>query len=294
MEEIQKKTKPAEKSTGKEARHFFISILPALTAAGLMSLILLIEWAGGISLASMGLRPREIRGIPGILFFPFLHGSLLHLGSNVFPFVLLSTLIYNILKPIFWRVWLFTFLLSGIWTWCFARLGLVIGASAWVYALLGFMLVAGFARLGRKVMILAGGLAFLYGGMVVGLLPVKQGISWEGHLMGLISGFTAAWYWRREIRVHEKGSVNHPLHPEEEPPYPYWLHREAHFIDENRKVIHPDDISWENGRPLIQKIEESTNQESTDAEFPKNPVIISGPWTITFSFPSNPKAPGSQ
>jgi membrane associated rhomboid family serine protease len=220
-------------------KHFLISTAPAMLALLIMALILFSEWAGNFSLAAFGLRPREIRGIPGILFFPFLHSNLLHLASNAFPFIFLSTLVYNTLRNIFWKVWGFTFLLSGIWTWCFARPGTVIGASAWVYALLGFLLVAGFSKLGRKMMIIAGGLAFLYGGMVYGLLPVKAEISWEGHLMGLLSGIAAAWYWRGEIRnAHPEVKKKNLSEPEAI--YPYWLYPQAHFIDANRQLIHPE------------------------------------------------------
>ena len=266
-------------------RQFILSVFPALMAASVMALILFLEWAGDFSMASFGLRPREIRGIPGILFFPFLHGGLLHFGSNLFPFVLLSTLIYNSLKPLFWKVWGFTYLLSGIWTWCFARPGLVIGASGWVYALLGFLLVAGFSRLGRKMMVLAGGLAFLYGGMVYGLLPVKQEISWEGHLMGLLAGITAAAYWRKEIRAAQP--VEKPASKDEtEAPYPYWMDSQAHFIDANRRIIPPEDILWENGKPRLKTAEEKetpdTAADSRKQESSSSPETFrQGLWTIT-------------
>ena len=280
---MKKKKRSIEKPALKmAANHFLYSMAPAGIAAFLMILVLFLEWAGDFSLAAWGLRPRELRGIPGILFFPFLHANALHLASNLFPFILLSTLVYNTLREIFWKVWTFTFLLSGIWTWCFARPGIVIGASAWVYALLGLFLVAGFLRMGRKVMVIAGGLAFLYGGMVYGLLPVKAGISWEGHLMGLLSGCLAAWYWRKEIKQHHS-SPEKPIMPEPEPPYPYWMYAAPHFIDASRKVIPPEDLIWENGQPRI-KTEEEKQEIHPEAENQKTQPGSSfrqGPWTFT-------------
>jgi membrane associated rhomboid family serine protease len=268
-----------------EGRHFLYSMAPALLAGFLMLFLLFVEWLGNLSLASLGLRPREFRGLPGILVFPFLHAGMLHLASNIFPFILLSTLIYNTLKPIFWKVWGFTFLLSGLWTWCFARPGIVIGASAWVYALLGFLLVAGFMRLGRKMMVIAGGLAFLYGGMVYGLLPIKTGISWEGHLMGLLSGCLAAWYWRKEIHTHqEKPALETKV--DVEAPYAYWMQNAPHFIDAHRRVIHPEDLIWENGKPRLRTEEEKEIRNQADSETAQTNQPGSyrqGPWTITIS-----------
>lgn len=272
--------KPELSSAGKQ---FFYSLAPAGLAALLMILLLFSEWVFGISLSSFGLRPRELRGLPGIFFFPFLHGSALHLASNLFPFLLLSTLVYNTLKTIYWKVWAFTFFLSGFWTWCFARPGIVIGASAWVYSLLGFLLVAGFLKLGRKMMIIAGLLAFLYGGMVYGLLPVKPDISWEGHLMGLLSGCLAAWYWRKEIRVHQE-PASKTENQETEAPYPFWMEPGPHFIDASRRVIHPSELVWENGKPRLK------TEEEKEAEAQGNPsekqvpgTFRQGPWTITIS-----------
>lgn len=269
------------------ANHFLFSMAPALLAILLMASLLFWEWAGNTSLSSWGLRPREWRGLSGILFFPFLHGSLLHFASNLFPFLLLSTLLYNTLRSIFWKIWAFTFLLSGFWTWCFARPGIVIGASAWVYALLGVLLIAGFMRLGRKMMIIAGGLAFLYGGMVYGLLPVKEGISWEGHLMGLLSGCLAAWYWRREIRLHHKKEES-TAQAEPEASYPFWMYNGPHFVDGNRRVIHPDELVWENGRPRIkteeEKLAENSLPENQQSEHTSaKGSFRQGPWTITIS-----------
>src|ERR1044072_3969152 len=39
---------------------------------------------------------------------------------------------------------------------------------------------------------------FLYGSMVWGIFPIKQEMSWEGHLFGLIAGILIAFNYRKE------------------------------------------------------------------------------------------------
>ena len=287
---LKKNKNREQKSLSNSPNQFAYSLLPSALAGTFMVFILFLEWFFDTSFSAYGLRPRELRGLTGIIFFPLLHANAMHLASNLLPFILLSTLIYNLVKEIFWKVWAFTFLLSGFWTWCFARPGIVIGASGWVYALLGFLLVAGFARMGRKAMVIAGGLAFLYGGMVYGLLPVKSGISWEGHLMGLLAGCLAAWYWRKEIRLNETEAVKEKV-TEPDESYPFWMASSAHFVDGNRKLIHPDDLIWENGKPRIRTDEEKELEENPDTIKPENPHLDQaasktfrhGPWTWTIS-----------
>lgn len=242
-----------------------------------MFLIKLAEVWTDISLSSFGLRPRVPLKLYGILTFPFLHADWLHLFSNLLPFIFFTTLIVNLFPRFYFKVGLLTFLLSGFWTWCFARDGLVIGASGWVYALLGFLLIAGFSRSSRKTMIIAGGLAFLYGGMVQGLLPVRPNISWEGHLMGLLAGIVAAFYWRKEIKQSEiplQPKQTSPSNPEREPPYPFWLFNEPHIIGPDRRILSPDEIEWENGIPRIKNKEEETPPSVPDQETPQQPPKI--------------------
>jgi membrane associated rhomboid family serine protease len=265
-------------------------MLPAFGFGLIMTGVKLAEFLSNSSFSYLGLRPREWKGLFGILFFPFLHGSGAHLASNIFPFIFLSILVYNLTPEKFWKIYGFTFFLSGFWTWCFARPGIVVGASAWVYALLGFLWIAGFMRLGRKTMIIAGGLAFLYGGMVQGLLPVKAHISWEGHLMGLVSGALAAWYWRKDLRLAETPKVFKSTHAEEEPPYPYWLYPFPHVVDAHKRVLDPNDLVWENGKPRLKTEEElnpnppqETPETDPNASQARKTGFSDGRWTWNIS-----------
>ncbi|HRH34425.1 MAG TPA: rhomboid family intramembrane serine protease [Catalimonadaceae bacterium] len=254
---------------------FLYSLLPSLLFSTIMILVKVTEVVSQTSLARYGLKPRIPLKLYGIITFPFLHGDWLHLFSNLLPFIFLSTLIVNLFPRIFPKIFLLTFFLSGFWTWCFARDGTVIGASGWVYSLLGFLLVAGFSKSSRKTMVIAGGLAFLYGGMVEGLVPYRPHISWEGHLMGLVAGIVAAIYWRKEIKASDLNPINDrkimPAGPEQPPPYPFWLYNEAHLIDAQRRIIHPDDVVWENGRPFLKpaEMEEVNPDEATPESDPK-------------------------
>lgn len=264
-------------------KQFLQSLVPALAFAGFMFLVKMTEWGMQISFSRYGLRPRDTSGLLRIFSFPFLHSDWGHLFSNILPLILFITLIFSLFPRLSWKILIFTFVLSGFWTWCFARPGLVIGASGWVYSLLGFLLWAGFGRFSRQTMVIAGGLAFLFGGMVVGLVPIQPHISWEGHLMGLLSGFLAAVYWRKELKnAHQSAIAPQPLAAEEEPSYEYWLYPYPHVIDQDRRVIHPDDLIWVNGKPQRKPEPQAVeNEEQIDQpSLPSNTHTSADPFSI--------------
>jgi len=47
-------------------------------------------------------------------------------------------------------------------------------------------------------MVVSALVVFLYGGIVWGVFPIKEEISWEGHLFGLIAGILVAFNYRKE------------------------------------------------------------------------------------------------
>lgn len=150
-------------------------------------------------LDQQGIRPRTIGGLDGVLWAPFLHGGIGHLISNTIPFVILSALVMTR----GWQRWLtgsaVIIVGSGLLVWAFA-IGsneVHIGASGWVFGLFG-LLVAGawFDRTPGAIVLALIALA-LYGTTVLfGLLP-DQGVSWEGHVFGVVAGVLAAWLLRR-------------------------------------------------------------------------------------------------
>jgi membrane associated rhomboid family serine protease len=67
-----------------------------------------------------------------------------------------------------------------------------IGASGLVFGYFGFLLLRGYFERSIMSIVLSLGVAFIYGGIIWGVLPSQPGISWQGHLFGFIGGVIAA------------------------------------------------------------------------------------------------------
>jgi membrane associated rhomboid family serine protease len=85
-------------------------------------------------------------------------------------------------------------LLGGLGVWLVAPDGTVtIGMSGVIFGWLAYLLVRGFfARSGTQIL-LAVVLFFFWGGILLGVLPGQEGVSWQGHLFGALAGVFAAW-----------------------------------------------------------------------------------------------------
>ncbi|MGP0128556.1 MAG: rhomboid family intramembrane serine protease [cyanobacterium endosymbiont of Rhopalodia musculus] len=145
------------------------------------------------SLDRFGIIPHDLIGLRGILFAPFLHGGLSHLIANTLPFVVLSWFVMLQETSDFWVVTLLTMIVGGFGVWLFGVPGSVhIGASILIFGYLGFLLLRGYFQQNFVSIFLSIIVSFLYGGLVLGMLPSRPGISWEGHLFGFLGGVLAA------------------------------------------------------------------------------------------------------
>lgn len=152
-----------------------------------------VELLFALPLEQFGILPRTIRGLPGILFSPLLHGNLHHLLANSVPlFVLLVLLLSNPqYRP--YRALGLIWLASGFGTWLIGRGGAVhIGASSIVFGLAAFLIVAGLTVRSWRSALIAIFVFLFYGGIFYGALPQQGPISWEGHLCGAMAGVWAA------------------------------------------------------------------------------------------------------
>ncbi|MBN1597081.1 MAG: rhomboid family intramembrane serine protease [Bacteroidales bacterium] len=159
-------------------------------------LIKVIEIINDISFSEYGLFPLDPKGLKGILFAPFIHGSWEHLINNSVPIVVLTWALFYFYREISFKVFLLIFFIHGFWLWFFARDAYHIGASGIIYGLGAFIFVSGFIRKNTHLIAISLLVAFLYGSMVWGVFPLVEGVSWEAHLTGMAAGTILAFYYR--------------------------------------------------------------------------------------------------
>jgi len=148
-------------------------------------------------LSKLGLLPRKPAGLLGIITSPLIHGDFSHLISNTLPLIILGWIIFNFYNKISYLLFFFIYFFTGLLVWIFARQVYHIGASGLVYGFVSFLFFSGIFRRDNKSIALALVITFLYGGLVWGILPGMEGISWESHLFGAITGLIAAYLFRK-------------------------------------------------------------------------------------------------
>jgi membrane associated rhomboid family serine protease len=162
---------------------------------GLMFLVWALQVLLPLDLRVLGILPRTLRGLLGILFSPLLHLSLAHLLANALPlFVLLLLLFAHREYDPEWALsWIW--LGSGLGTWLIGRGNAVhIGASSLIYGLVVYLVSAAWWMRTWRPAWIAMLVLLLYGGIFFGVLPHRGMVSWEGHLAGAIAGwFAARW-----------------------------------------------------------------------------------------------------
>jgi membrane associated rhomboid family serine protease len=145
------------------------------------------------ALNQYGLHPRHLSSLPAIIWSPFLHASFDHLAANTLPLLILGAIICARSKAEFIGVTAMGILLGGGLTWLLARNADHFGASGLIFCYFGFLTSR--AWFDRTILTFCLSLICLvgYGGILMGLLPITPGVSWEGHLAGLLAGIADAW-----------------------------------------------------------------------------------------------------
>ena len=147
--------------------------------------------------SALGLQPRSVHGLLGVLTAPLLHGTGQHLANNAFGVIVLGTLAGTVFPKTTLRALPLIWIGGGLGTWLIAQGGVHIGASGVTHGL-GFLLF-GLAILRRDRPAIAAAMIafFFFGSMLLTVLPQELGVSWEYHLAGAVLGTVAAGLWFR-------------------------------------------------------------------------------------------------
>ena len=145
-----------------------------------------------------GIFPRRLGGLDGVIWAPFLHGGLGHVASNTVPLAVLGALVFAGGVQRWWAVTAIVALAGGGLTWLLARSSLHIGASGVVFGYMGYLLASAYFSRQLRSIAIAVVVGLIYGGaLIFGLIP-RPGVSWEGHLFGLVAGVAAAALMHRQ------------------------------------------------------------------------------------------------
>ena len=153
----------------------------------------LIGFASPGAARPFALVPRTGGGLLGILTAPFIHTGFAHLFANLPPFIVLGALILRRGDTRFLGVAAAIAILQGFLLWILGRRAAHVGMSGLIFGFFGYLVaVAWLTQTSTDVLVALATLVF-YGGMLAGIAPARNGTSWEGHLLGLLSGVAVAW-----------------------------------------------------------------------------------------------------
>ena len=177
-----------------------------------------IESRFNINLNHLGIYPRKIEGLRGILFSPFIHGDVKHLFNNAIPLLVLTSALFYFYRRIRWKVLIYGLLLTGLFTWIIGRSNIHIGASGVIYMLTAFLMFRGILSKHYQLTALSFSVIFLYGGFIWYIFPTDPKISWEGHLSGFIVGIIFALIFNKQtLPVIKYVWQNEDYNPDDDP-----------------------------------------------------------------------------
>lgn len=204
-----------------------------------------IRWA--LDFNYLGVKPRSIEGLRGVLFSPFIHGSLKHLFNNSIPLFVLTSALFYFYRSIRWQVLLWGLFTTGILTWLIARPAYHIGASGIVYLLASFLFFKGIRSKQYQLTALSLAVIFLYGGLLWYVFPIDPQISWEGHLSGLIAGFLFAFVFKNNVLIEKRTyEWERPDYNPDLDPFMRQFDDDGNFFE-----IQHDDIELVEGEDLV-------------------------------------------
>ncbi|UYQ63703.1 rhomboid family intramembrane serine protease [Streptomyces peucetius] len=161
-----------------------------------------IDTATGHALDAYGIVSRDPDELADVVPAAFMHFGFAHVAANSVPL-----LIFGFLAALggirrFLALSLMIIVVSGVGIWLFSpSYANTAGASGLVFGLFGFLVVRGFVE--RRLLEVGVGLlvgAVWGSSILLGVSPSDTGVSWQGHLFGLLAGIAGAFLFRRPAR----------------------------------------------------------------------------------------------
>lgn len=203
-----------------------------------------------------GIFPRTFSGLIGIVCAPFLHGNLEHLYNNSIPLFVLLAALHYFYHDLYYKILVNGILLSGLITWVIGRESIHIGASSLIYVLASFIFFKGIWTKYYRLVALSLLVVLVYGSMIWYIFPnIKEGISWEGHLAGLITGFVFAFIYKTPE------NIIHPKYDWEKPDYNPAEDKFMQRFDENGNFVNPPIIEEDLESHTYYNSSQSVNYE---------------------------------
>src|SRR5215468_5424394 len=173
---------------------------------GFIALIWILQianWADHYGLDnSYGILPRSLGRLGDIFTAPFLHFSWDHIEGNSGPLFVFGLLAAYRGVYKFLGVTLIVALTSGLAVWLFqGSHDLTVGASGLIFGYFGYVLSRGLIDRNLIDALAAVVMALSYAYILTVAVPGAPGVSWIGHLGGLIGGIASGWIFRTRRTV---------------------------------------------------------------------------------------------
>jgi membrane associated rhomboid family serine protease len=198
----------AEIDVDEARKAFFVMV-------GFIALIWILQianWADHYGLdGSYGILPRSLGHLGDIFSAPFLHFSWNHIEGNSGPLFVFGFLAAYRGVVKFLGVTLVVAITSGLAVWLFqSNNELTVGASGLIFGYFGYVLTRGIIERNLIDALAAIVIGLSYAYILTVAIPGAHGVSWIGHLGGLVGGIASGWIFRTRRGLPRGGRAKPP------------------------------------------------------------------------------------